>query len=145
MSSTTDKDSLTTNQGVVLSTIDATLRAGGTSKHRSDGPILLEDFVFREHLTQFDHERIPERVVHARGSGAHGVFKATTNANKFCKAAFLEPGTETPVFVRFSQIAGSLGSSDTRRDGRGFAVKFYTSEGVYDMVGNNFPVRNIVL
>ena len=101
---------------------------------------MLEDFHLREKITHFDHERIPERVVHARGAGAHGVFEATDGLDDLCAAAFLRPGEQTPVFVRFSTVAGSRGSADTARDVRGFAAKFYTSEGNFDLVGNNIPV-----
>jgi catalase len=105
------------------------------------GPSLLEDFHFREKITHFDHERIPERIVHARGSGAHGYFELTKSMSHYTRAAFLqEPGSQTPVFVRFSTVAGSRGSSDLARDVRGFAVKFYTEEGNFDLVGNNIPV-----
>jgi catalase len=104
-------------------------------------PSLLEDFILREKITHFDHERIPERIVHARGSGAHGVFKLNKSLEKYTKAKFLsEVGKETPVFVRFSTVAGSKGSTDLARDVRGFAIKFYTEEGNYDLVGNNIPV-----
>ena len=88
----------------------------------------------------FDHERIPERVVHARGSAAHGVFEAYKGASKYCKADFLKEGTVTPVFTRFSTVAGFRGSSDVARDVRGFATKFYTQQGIFDLVGNNMPV-----
>lgn len=95
----------------------------------------------REKITHFDHERIPERVVHARGSGAHGVFRVYESLAPLTKAAFLQdPTVETPVFVRFSTVAGSRGSTDLARDVRGFAVKFYTEEGNFDLVGNNMPV-----
>jgi catalase len=101
---------------------------------------LLEDFHLREKVMHFDHERIPERVVHARGAAAHGVFEAYDNAAALTVAAFLQPGTVTPVFTRFSTVLGSRGSADTVRDVRGFAVKFYTDDGVFDLVGNNIPV-----
>ena len=100
----------------------------------------MEDFHLREKITHFDHERIPERVVHARGAGAHGVFRSYGNAGDVTQAAFLAKDVETPVFVRFSTVAGSRGSADTARDVRGFAVKFYTAEGVFDLVGNNIPI-----
>jgi catalase len=126
---------LTTNQGLKINDNNNSLKAG------ERGPTLLEDFILREKTTHFDHERIPERIVHARGSGAHGVFKLYESLDKYTKAAFLnDTTTETPVFVRFSTVAGSRGSSDLARDVRGFAVKFYTSEGNYDLVGNNMPV-----
>jgi catalase len=105
------------------------------------GPSLLEDFILREKITHFDHERIPERAVHARGAGAHGYFELTRSLVEYTRADFLqEVGMRTPVFARFSTVAGSRGSADTVRDVRGFAVKFYTREGNYDLVGNNMPV-----
>ena len=105
------------------------------------GPTLLDDFHLREKITHFDHERIPERVVHARGAGAHGTFEVTSSLAKYTKAGFLqEVGKKTRVFVRFSTVAGSRGSADTARDARGFAVKFYTEDGNFDLVGNNIPV-----
>ncbi len=126
---------LTTAQGVRLPDTDHSLKAGVR------GPTLLEDFHLREKVTHFDHERIPERVVHARGAAAHGVFESYGTAGSVTKAGFLaEKGTTTPVFVRFSTVLGSRGSADTVRDTRGFAVKFYTGEGTFDLVGNNIPV-----
>jgi catalase len=126
---------LTTNQGVKVNDDQNSLKAG------ERGPSLLEDFILREKITHFDHERIPERVVHARGSGAHGVFRVTEDLSEFTKAKFLtDTSAETPVFVRFSTVAGSRGSTDLARDVRGFAVKFYTEEGNFDLVGNNMPV-----
>ena len=126
---------LTTNQGVVIPDNHNSLKAGAR------GPTLLEDFILREKITHFDHERIPERVVHARGAGAHGYFELTRSLVEYTRADFLqEAGSRTPVFVRFSTVAGSRGSADTVRDVRGFAVKFYTREGNYDLVGNNMPV-----
>lgn len=105
------------------------------------GPTLLEDFHFREKITHFDHERIPERVVHARGAAAHGYFQPYESAGKYCKAGlFQDPTKQTPVFLRFSTVAGSRGSADTARDVRGFAIKFYTDEGVWDLVGNDIPI-----
>ena len=127
--------SLTTNHGTPISDNQNSLRAG------TRGPTLLEDFIFREKITHFDHERIPERIVHARGSGAHGFFQPLKSMAKFTRAAFLQdPKKKTPVFVRFSTVAGGAGSGDTPRDVRGFAVKFYTEEGNFDLVGNNIPV-----
>ena len=126
---------LTTNQGVRVNDDQNSLKAG------ERGPSLLEDFILREKITHFDHERIPERVVHARGSAAHGVFRVTEDLSDFTKANFLtDTAAETPVFVRFSTVAGSRGSTDLARDVRGFAVKFYTQEGNFDLVGNNMPV-----
>lgn len=126
---------LTTNQGVVISDNHNSLKSSVR------GPTLIEDFVLREKITSFDHERIPERVVHARGAGAFGVFECTKNMSKLTEAGFLsQVGKKTPVLVRFSTVAGSRGSTDTARDVRGFAVKFYTDEGNYDLVGNNIPV-----
>ncbi len=126
---------LTTNQGVPIADNQNSLKAG------LRGPVLLEDFILREKITHFDHERIPERIVHARGSGAHGYFECYAPLTKHTKAApFQEAGKITPVFVRFSTVAGERGSKDTARDVRGFAVKFYTDEGNWDLVGNNMPV-----
>lgn len=126
---------LTTDQGVGIPQTDDSLKAGPR------GPTLLEDFHLREKITRFDHERIPERVVHARGSGAHGYFQVYESQAKLTKAGFLQdPSKRTPVFVRFSTVQGSRGSADTVRDVRGFAVKFYTEEGNFDLVGNNMPV-----
>lgn len=123
---------MTTNQGLRINDDSNTLKAG------ERGPSLLEDFIMREKITHFDHERIPERIVHARGSGAHGVFKVTNPIPQFTKAKFLtEKGKETSVFVRFSTVQGGRGSTDMARDVRGFAVKFYTEEGIFDLVGNN--------
>ena len=123
---------LTTNQGLKINDDNNTLTAG------ERGPSLLEDFIMREKITHFDHERIPERVVHARGSGAHGYFQVYKSIAKYTKAGFLtDPERKTPVFARFSTVAGSRGSTDLARDIRGFAVKFYTDEGIYDLVGNN--------
>ena len=126
---------LTTNQGLQIPDNHNSLKAGVR------GPTLLEDFILREKITHFDHERIPERAVHARGAGAHGYFKPYKSMVQYTSAGFLQdPEVETPVFVRFSTVAGSRGSADTVRDVRGFAVKFYTAEGNYDLVGNNIPV-----
>jgi len=126
---------LTTNQGVRISDNQNSLKAGDR------GPTLLEDFILREKITHFDHERIPERVVHARGSGAHGQFQVYESMSEYTRADFLQdPSVKTPVFVRFSTVAGSRGSTDLARDVRGFAVKFYTQEGNFDLVGNNIPV-----
>lgn len=126
---------LTTDQGVKINDDNNSLKAG------ERGPSLLEDFILREKITHFDHERIPERIVHARGSGAHGFFEVTTPIPELTKAGFLqEAGMKTPVFARFSTVAGSRGSSDLARDVRGFSVKFYTQQGIYDLVGNNMPV-----
>jgi catalase len=126
---------LTTNQGVAVADNQNSLKAG------LRGPTLLEDFILREKITHFDHERIPERIVHARGSGAHGFFECYKPLKKYTKAApFAAEGKITPVFVRFSTVAGERGSADTARDVRGFAVKFYTDEGNWDLVGNNIPV-----
>ncbi|BCF92438.1 catalase HPII [Paraburkholderia largidicola] len=128
-------EALRTNQGVKIADNQNTLRAGPR------GPSLLEDFIMREKITHFDHERIPERIVHARGSAAHGVFQVYESMAEYTKAAFLQhPSLQTPVYVRFSTVQGPRGSADTVRDVRGFATKFYTSEGNYDLVGNNMPV-----
>ncbi|WP_292409256.1 MULTISPECIES: catalase [unclassified Methanoculleus] len=134
-----EREYLTTNQGVRVSHTDDALKVG------ERGPTLLEDFHFREKLTHFDHERIPERIVHARGSGAHGYFQVYEPMTEYTRAAFLQdPKKKTPVFVRFSTVVGFRGSADTVRDVRGFAVKFYTEEGNYDIVGNNMPIFFIV-
>ena len=126
---------LTTNQGVAVGDNQSSLKAG------LRGPTLLEDFILREKITHFDHERIPERIVHARGSAAHGVFECTRAIPEFTRASlFAEAGKQTPVFVRFSTVLGERGSTDTARDVRGFAVKFYTDDGNWDLVGNNIPV-----
>ncbi len=126
---------LTTNQGVPVNDDQNSLKAG------ERGPSLLEDFHLREKITHFDHERIPERVVHARGSAAHGFFQVYEALDRYTRASFLtDPARRTPVFVRFSTVAGSRGSTDLPRDVRGFAVKFYTDEGNFDLVGNNMPV-----
>ncbi|GIJ78671.1 catalase [Micromonospora phaseoli] len=125
---------LTTSQGARLRDTDHSLKAGRR------GPVLLQDHHLREKITHFDHERIPERVVHARGAGAHGVFTAYGTAEAVTRAGFLAKGRSTEVFVRFSTVLGSRGSADTVRDTRGFATKFYTDEGTFDLVGNNMPV-----
>jgi catalase len=126
---------LTTNHGIRISDNQNSLKAGDR------GPVLLEDFVLREKIFHFDHERIPERIVHARGSAAHGVFECTRAIPELTKAGlFAKKGKQTPVFTRFSTVAGGAGSVDTPRDVRGFAVKFYTQEGNWDLVGNNIPV-----
>lgn len=125
---------LTTAQGARLRDTDHSLKAGPR------GPILMQDHHFREKITHFDHERIPERVVHARGAGAHGVFTGYGTGENITKAGFLAKDKETKVFVRFSTVLGSRGSADTVRDTRGFATKFYTDEGTFDLVGNNIPV-----
>ena len=128
-------DALTTAQGVPVDDTDNTLRAGAR------GPSLLEDFHLREKIMHFDHERIPERVVHARGAGAHGVFELYESLEDLTCARFLcDTAQQTPTFVRFSTVAGSRGSADTARDVRGFATKFYTDEGNFDLVGNNIPI-----
>ncbi len=129
-----DSETMTTSQGAPVADTDHSLKAG------ERGPTLLQDHHLREKIMHFDHERIPERVVHARGAGAHGIFTSYGTAADLCIADFLQPGRETPVFVRFSTVVGSRGSMDTARDTRGFATKFYTSEGVFDLVGNNMPV-----
>ena len=126
---------LTTNQGVPVADNQNSLKAG------LRGPTLMEDFILREKITHFDHERIPERIVHARGSAAHGFFECYEPQTSVTKASFLaEKDKRTPVFVRFSTVAGERGSADVVRDVRGFAVKFYTDQGNFDLVGNNMPV-----
>jgi len=128
-------EQMNTNTGLPINDDQNSLKAGDR------GPTLLEDFILREKITHFDHERIPERVVHARGSGAHGVFKVYKPLAEYTKAGFLnDTEIETPVFVRFSTVAGSRGSTDLARDVRGFAVRFYTQQGNFDLVGNNMPV-----
>lgn len=130
-----DEQPLTTNQGVRIADDQNSLKAG------SRGPTLLEDFILREKITHFDHERIPERIVHARGSAAHGYFQPYKDLSDYTKAAFLcDPDKQTPVFVRFSTVQGGAGSADTVRDIRGWATKFYTDEGIFDLVGNNTPI-----
>jgi len=132
---TTEGTTMTTNQGLLVNDTNNSLKAG------ERGATLLEDFLLREKITHFDHERIPERIVHARGSGAHGYFELHKNMEKFTKAGiFNDTNRKTPVFVRFSTVAGSKGSPDLARDVRGFAVKFYTEEGTWDLVGNNMPI-----
>src|SRR3954470_12379420 len=126
---------LTTNQGLVVGDNQNSLKANAR------GPTLLEDFILREKITHFDHERIPERIVHARGSAAHGFFELTASLAEYTTARVLtEVGERTPLFTRFSTVAGGAGSVDTPRDVRGFAVKMYTVEGNWDLVGNNIPV-----
>jgi catalase len=130
-----DKKHLTTNQGVPVSDNQNSLTVG------ERGPVLLQDVHFIEKMAHFDRERIPERVVHAKGAGAHGYFQVYKSMVPYTKAKFLQdPEKKTPVFVRFSTVTGGRGSADTVRDPRGFAVKFYTEEGNYDLVGNNLPV-----
>jgi len=130
-----EKAGLTTNQGLKVAEDEFSLKAG------LRGPTLMEDFHFREKMTHFDHERIPERIVHARGVGAHGIFQLYESLAQYTKADFLNDTSKTtPVFVRISTVQGSRGSSDTVRDVRGFATKFYTDEGNFDLVGNNMPV-----
>src|ERR1700676_195731 len=129
------EQNLTTNQGPTIPDNQNSLKIGAR------GPTLLEDFVFREKITHFDHERIPERIVHARGSAAHGCFQPTKSLAHLTKASFLQdPRKKIEVFARFSTVAGGAGSGDMPRDVRGFAVKFYTDEGNFDLVGNNIPV-----
>ncbi|MDP3384702.1 MAG: catalase, partial [Phenylobacterium sp.] len=130
-----DTPVLTTQQGIPVADDQNSLKVGAR------GPALLDDFHLREKLFHFDHERIPERVVHARGFGVHGYFEATESLSDLTRAdPFQKAGQRTPVFVRFSTVAGSKGSPDLPRDVRGFAVKFYTQEGNWDLVGNNIPV-----
>ncbi|NJP93567.1 catalase [Nonomuraea sp. FMUSA5-5] len=130
-----DDHTMTTDQGIPVDDTDNSLKAG------TRGPTLMEDFHFREKITRFDHERIPERVVHARGSGAYGIFELYEPLGEYTCAEFLnDTSARTPTFVRFSTVAGFRGSADTVRDVRGFATKFYTSQGNFDIVGNNIPV-----
>jgi catalase len=126
---------LTTSNGAPVDNNQNSMTAG------PKGPILIQDFTLIDKLASFDRERIPERVVHAKGSGAHGVLEVTDDVTQFTRAAFLNKiGKKTPLFLRFSTVAGERGAADTVRDPRGFAIKFYTEEGNYDMVGNNTPV-----
>lgn len=126
---------LTTSWGAPVGDNQNSMTAG------QRGPTLIQDVHLLEKLAHFNRERVPERVVHAKGAGAHGYFEVTNDVSKYTKAAFLsEVGKKTPMFIRFSTVAGELGSADTVRDPRGFAVKFYTEEGNYDIVGNNTPV-----
>ena len=130
-----DTKVLTTQQGVAIGDNQNSLKAG------ERGPTLLEDFVLREKINHFDHERIPERIVHARGSAAHGYFELTESLEEYTTAKILtETGKQTPLFTRFSTVAGNKGSKDTPRDVRGFSVKVYTEEGNWDIVGNNMPI-----
>jgi catalase len=125
----------TTDAGIPAASDEHSLTVG------PDGPILLQDHYVIQKMAQFNRERVPERVVHAKGGGAHGFFEVTEDVTQYCKADFLsEVGKQTPVFLRFSTVAGELGSADTVRDPRGFAMKFYTQEGNYDLVGNNTPI-----
>jgi catalase len=124
----------TTDAGIAAASDEHSLTVG------PDGPIVLQDHYLLQKMAHFNRERIPERVVHAKGGGAHGYFETTDDVSEWCRAAFLQPGARTETFVRFSTVAGELGSADTVRDPRGFAVKFYTAEGNYDLVGNNTPV-----
>jgi catalase len=126
---------LTTSNGAPVDNNQNSMTAG------PKGPILIQDFTLIDKLASFDRERIPERVVHAKGSGAHGVLEVTDDVTQFTRAAFLSKvGKKTPLFLRFSTVAGERGANDCDRDPRGFAIKFYTEEGNYDMVGNNTPV-----
>ncbi|MDW4510605.1 catalase KatA [Priestia megaterium] len=132
---TTNKNNLTTSWGAPVGDNQNSMTAG------SRGPTLIQDVHLLEKLAHFNRERVPERVVHAKGAGAHGYFEVTNDVSAYTKAAFLsEVGKRTPLFARFSTVAGENGSADTVRDPRGFAVKFYTEEGNYDLVGNNTPV-----
>jgi len=124
----------TTDAGIAAASDEHSLTAG------ADGPILLQDHYLVQKMAQFNRERVPERVVHAKGGGAHGFFEATEGAEQWCRADFLRRGRRTPALARFSTVAGELGSADSARDPRGFALKFYTEEGNYDLVGNNTPV-----
>jgi len=135
MSSKDDKKVLTTSSGNGVDDNQNSLTVG------ADGPVLIQDFHLIDKLAHFDRERIPERVVHAKGAGAHGYFQVTDDITKYCKAdIFSEIGKKTPLFIRFSTVGGEKGSADTDRDPRGFAIKFYTQDGIWDMVGNNTPV-----
>src|SRR5487761_1262193 len=124
----------TTDAGIPAASDEYSLTVG------PDGPILLQDHNLIQKMAQFNRERVPERVVHAKGGGAHGFFEVTDDLTGYCRADFLRPGRRTPMLARFSTVAGELGSADSNRDPRGFALKFYTEEGNYDLVGNNTPV-----
>ncbi|MGA7173946.1 MAG: catalase [Candidatus Dormiibacterota bacterium] len=131
------------SEGPKVTTTDAGIPAASDEHSLTvgpDGPILLQDHYLIQKMAQFNRERVPERVVHAKGGGAHGFFEVTDDVTSFCQADFLRPGKRTPMLARFSTVAGELGSSDSVRDPRGFALKFYTEQGNYDMVGNNTPV-----
>src|ERR1700732_1481724 len=131
----TNKNNLTTGSGAPVGDNQNSMTAG------SRGPTLIQDVHLLEKLAHFNRERVPERVVHAKGAGAHGFFEVTHDVTKYTKAKFLNKiGKQTPVFVRFSTVGGEKGSSDTARDPRGFAIKHYTEDGIYDMVGNNTPI-----
>ncbi len=132
--STSKPPRTTTDAGIPAASDEHSLTVG------VNGPILLQDHYLIQKMAQFNRERVPERVVHAKGGGAHGFFEVTEDVTQYCKADFLKPGKRTPMFARFSTVAGEQGSADTVRDPRGFALKFYTDEGNYDMVGNNTPV-----
>lgn len=126
---------LTDSQGHAIDDNQNSLTAG------EYGPMLLQDFHYLDKMAAFDRERIPERVVHAKGAGAHGVFEVTKDVTAFTKACvFSKVGKKTAVLARFSTVGGEKGSADTERDPRGFALKFYTEDGIWDMVGNNTPV-----
>src|SRR6266436_9559397 len=130
-----DERITTTDAGIPAPSDEFSLTAG------ANGPILLQDHYLIQKMAQFNRERVPERVVHAKGGGAHGYFEVTADLTAFTAARFLgRIGKRTPVFVRFSTVAGELGSPDTNRDPRGFAIKFYTEDGNYDLVGNNMPI-----
>ncbi len=124
----------TTNSGAPVSSDQHSMGVG------ADGPLALHDHYLVEKLAQFNRERVPERVVHAKGGGAFGTFTVTADVSRYTRASFLQPGKQTEMLARFSSVAGEQGSPDTWRDPRGFALKFYTEEGNYDLVGNNTPV-----
>ena len=132
---TGERPTTTTDAGIPAASDEYSLSVG------PNGPLLLQDHYLVQKMAQFNRERVPERVVHAKGGGAHGFFETTADVTQYTKAAFLGAvGKQTPVFVRFSTVAGELGSADTVRDPRGFAIKLYTEEGNYDLVGNNTPI-----
>src|SRR5579863_759849 len=124
----------TTDAGIPAASDEHSLTAG------PNGPILLQDHYLIQKMAQFNRERVPERVVHAKGGGAFGFFESSADVSQFTRATLFRKGARTPVLVRFSTVAGELGSADTVRDPRGFAIKFYTDEGNYDLVGNNTPI-----
>src|SRR5712692_3278123 len=131
---TDESPTTTTDAGIPAASDEHSLTLG------PDGPILLQDHYLLQKMAHFNRERVPERVVHAKGGAAHGIFEVTEDISQFTKADFLQPGKRTDVFLRFSTVAGELGSADTVRDPRGFALKIYTDQGNYDMVGNNTPI-----
>lgn len=130
----TERPTTTTDAGIPAPSDEFSLSVG------PNGPLLMQDHYVIQKMAQFNRERVPERVVHAKGGGAHGIFQVTQDLSQYTKADLFQPGRETPMFIRFSTVAGELGFPDTVRDPRGFAIKFYTRQGNYDLVGNNTPI-----